>query len=147
MARDSEFSVLACLLREGRLIDRLSTCVTVVGMSFGLLQWLFIARIPFGFSVAAWLVAVGLLQKYWALRVAFDARLFAWLASDAASLDGRIDALDRTLQSLGLQTVKQAERSWTERQQGALRLLRVQGFILAAQCLPIAALLYSHSWF
>jgi hypothetical protein len=146
MARDMEFHVLARLLREGRILDRLSTGVTVLGMAFGLLQLLFVAQIPFGFSVAAWLVALGLVQKYLALRVAFDARLFAWLSSDADSLEERICAVDRTLQCLGLQSVKQAGRSWTKRQQGALRLLRAQGLTLAAQCLPITILIYRHSW-
>jgi hypothetical protein len=146
MPADMQLQVVASLLRRGRTLDQLSTGLTLLGVLFGLLQLLLITPVALGLILSAWLTVVGLLQKYWALRVAFDAELFEAVARDADALPERTQALDQALQNLGLQPANRAGRPWAERQRGALKLLRNQAVLLAAQVLPTFAVILASPW-
>lgn len=152
MPVEVEWQVVASLLRRGRSLDQLSTGLTVLGVLFGLLQWLLVKPLALGLILSVWLIITGLWQKYWAFRVAFDADLFALMARDAdadadvQALAHRTSALDQALQNLGLQPADRAGRPWPERQRGALKLLRNQAVLLAAQVLPTVAVILASPW-
>lgn len=156
MPVEVEWQVVASLLRRGRSLDQLSTGLTLLGVLFGLLQWLLVTPMALGLILSVWLIVTGLWQKYWAFRVAFDADLFALMARDggadadaqalALALAQRTSALDQALQNLGLQPADRAGRPWPERQRGALKLLRNQAVLLAAQVLPTVAVILASPW-
>ena len=152
MPVEVELQVVASLLRRGRSLDQLSTGLTLLGVLFGLLQWLLVTPMALGLILSVWLIVTGLWQKYWAFRVAFDADLFALMARDAdadadvQALAQRTSALDQALQNLGLQPADRAGRPWPERQRGALKLLRNQAVLLAAQVLPTVAVILASPW-
>ncbi|WP_439877466.1 hypothetical protein [Pseudomonas prosekii] len=154
MPVEVELQVVASLLRRGRSLDQLSTGLTLLGVLFGLLQWLLVTPLALGLILSVWLIITGLWQKYWAFRVAFDADLFALMArdadadadADAQALAQRTSALDQALQNLGLQPADRAGRPWPERQRGALKLLRNQAVLLAAQVLPTVAVILASPW-
>lgn len=146
MPVDMELHVTASLLRQGRSLDQLSTGLTLLGVLFGLAQLLMTSIIPLCLILSTGLIILGLLQKYWALRVAFDADLFALVARNAEHLPERTRSLDLALQNLGLQSATRAGRPWAERQRGALKLLRKQAILLAAQVLLTLAALLASPW-
>lgn len=146
MPVDMELHVTASLLRQGRSLDQLSTGLTLMGVLFGLAQLLMTSIIPLCLILSTGLIILGLLQKYWALRVAFDADLFALVARNAEPLPERTRSLDLALQNLGLQSATRAGRPWAERQRGALKLLRKQAILLAAQVLLTLAALLASPW-
>ncbi|MET1068319.1 MAG: hypothetical protein ABWY28_09945 [Pseudomonas prosekii] len=152
MPVEVELQVVAGLLRRGRSLDQLSTGLTLLGVLIGLLQWLLVTPLALGLILSVWLIVTGLWQKYWAFRVAFDADLFALMArdggadADAQALAQRTSALDQALQNLGLQPADRAGRPWPERQRGALKLLRNQAVLLAAQVLPTVAVILASPW-
>ena len=114
----------------------------MLGVLFGLAQLLMVSITPICLLLSLWMIILGLLQKYWALRVAFDADLFALMAKDIE----RTGELDQSLQTLGLQPANRASRPWTERQRGALKLLRKQAYLLAAQVLLTLAVILASPW-
>ena len=150
MPVEVEWQVVASLLRRGRSLDQLSTGLTLLGVLFGLLQWLLVTPLALGLILSVWLIVTGLWQKYGAFRVAFDADLFALMArdggADVQALAQRTSALDQALQNLGLQPADRAGRPWPERQRGALKLLRNQAVLLAAQVLPTVAVILASPW-
>ncbi|CAM2873483.1 MULTISPECIES: hypothetical protein [Pseudomonas] len=142
MPADMQLQVVASLLRRGRSLDQLSTGLTLLGVLFGLAQWLMVSITPICLLLSLWMIILGLLQKYWALRVAFDADLFALMAKDIE----RTGELDQTLQTLGLQPANRPSRPWTERRRGALKLLRKQAYLLGAQVLLTLAVILASPW-
>ena len=142
MPADMQLQVVASLLRRGRSLDQLSTGLTLLGVLFGLAQLLMVSITPICLLLSLWMIVLGLLQKYWALRVAFDADLFALMAKDIE----RTGELDQSLQSLGLQPANRTSRPWTERQRGALKLLRKQAYLLGAQVLLTLAVILASPW-
>ena len=142
MPADMQLQVVASLLRRGRSLDQLSTGLTLLGVLFGLAQLLMVSITPICLLLSLWMIILGLLQKYWALRVAFDADLFALMAKDIE----RTGELDQSLQTLGLQPANRASRHWTERQRGALKLLRKQAYLLGAQVLLTLAVILASPW-
>ncbi|SDJ10256.1 hypothetical protein SAMN05216189_1012147 [Pseudomonas delhiensis] len=139
MPADVQLLLVARLLRRGRDLGRLSDGLTLLAMGLGLYVAAFAGASP-GFALGmALLVLLGLAQKCYALRVALDADLFEALAAPAETLAERTERLDQGLgELLGLPAEK-AGRSWPQRSRGALRLLRWQALLCAAQWL--AALL------
>jgi len=123
----AEAQVIAALLRQGRLLDRLSGTLLLTGVVFGLGQLLLKRADPLLAAVCLALVLAGLVQKYLALRVAFDAELFARLESLSLA------ELDAALLGLGLLAPERAGRPLAERSCGALRLLRRQALCVAGQ--------------
>ena len=72
---------------------------------------------------------VALLQGYFAARCAFDAAVFAALGGESS----HYDSFDTVLTRWRLRGANTGSRSLNERVQGAIRLLRWQGFSFIAQ--------------
>ncbi|AVK06137.1 hypothetical protein ABZR71_04650 [Pseudomonas paraeruginosa] len=140
---EQSLALVAALLRRGRELDRLSAALTLLAIGLGLYQslqgsgWRYFA--PLMLVVAM----LGLWQKYWALRVALDAELFERFSRAGAALEAQTRELDQALAGLGLARVDAAGRSWKQRSEGALRLLRWQAVACAVQFLLALACLLS----
>lgn len=127
----SEFSASVCasLLRQGRTLERASRLLGMAGLLAGGAQALSgPPHVPFGLLCLG-VFLLWLAQLYWALRVALDAELFALLACH----DTPLPALDAALRDLRLKPSGRDDRPLAARGQGALRLLRRQALLLAAQ--------------
>ena len=118
----AEVRVTADALRAVGRVDWLSTGLTLLAVA---------AAVFFRANVVAAVgaVAVGVAAKVYAFRVAFDARLFA------RAVSGTLDAssLDQALESLSLRKRGAAERTWSDRCRGAMRLARIFSAMCAAQ--------------
>ena len=143
---DLHLHTVASLLRRGHCLDQFSTGLTLLAALLGLGQWLLGNVNPWLLLFSGVLFSLGVLQKYWALRVAFDADLFQRMADDQQPLAERTQALDQALNTLGLQPVERAGRPWTERSLGALRLLRRQSLLLAAQVVWTLGFILASPW-
>lgn len=146
MSSDMELHSVASLLRQGRSLDQFSTGLTLLAALLGLGQWLLGRIDPWLLLFSAVLFTLGVLQKYWALRVAFDADLFQRVADGTHPLVERTQALDQALVALGLQPAGRGGRPWSERQNGALRLLRRQSLLLAAQVILTLGFILTSPW-
>jgi len=146
MSSDMELHAVASLLRRGHSLDQFSTGLTLLAALLGLGQCLLGRIDPWLLLFSALLFTLGVLQKYWALRVAFDADLFQRVADGTHPLAERTEALDRALNALGLQPAERGGRLWTERSHGALRLLRRQSLLLAAQVVLTLGFILSSPW-
>lgn len=144
MADEMQLQLVAGLLRRGKSLDRLSSALTLLALVIGLGPLLGFMALSTGAAVCIALLLCGLIQKYYALRVALDAELFATLAAAPEQLERRTTELDQALPGLG----RKAEpgRSWEQRSQGALRLLRLQGLWLALQLLVALAAIVLMPW-
>lgn len=133
MTPNMNLHISASLLRQGKNLDTLSTGITLISVLCSLIPlWLSNISITY-ILLFLGLVCIGLLQKYYALRVAFDADLFTLVAQQPAQQDANTQALDQALNEMGLKAASSSERSWAQRQQGALRLLRNQAIVLVVQ--------------
>lgn len=146
MATEMQLQLVASLLRRGRLLDQLSSGLTLLALALGLAPLIGAQVNPASAMLCGLLVLLGLAQKYWAVRVALDAELFAQLAGQPEQLADNTRQLDAALYSLGLQPANPVERPWPERCRGALRLLRLQVACLAAQILLAVAAVLAMPW-
>jgi hypothetical protein len=143
---DLQLQVTASLLRRGDSLDRLSTGFTLLGALLGLSQYVTDSPGYWGLVCSGGLLVLGLGQKYWALRVAFDADLFQRLAECADNLPESTRALDQALTALNMQPADRGGRPWSERTSGALKLLRRQALLLAAQILLTTVFILAGPW-
>lgn len=146
MSTDMQLQATASLLRRGGSLDRLSTGLTLLGALLGLSQFVMASPGIWGLTCSVALLVLGLWQKYWALRVAFDADLFQHLAASAQDLPERTQALDHALTALGLQPADRGGRPCNERISGALKLLRRQALLVAAQVLLTLVFIVAGPW-
>lgn len=146
MSIDLQLQVTASLLRRGDSLDRLSTGFTLLGALLGLSQYVTESPGYWGLVCSGGLLVLGLGQKYWALRVAFDADLFQRLAECADNLPESTRALDQALTALNMQPADRGGRPWSERTSGALKLLRRQALLLAAQILLTTVFILAGPW-
>ncbi|MDD2101582.1 hypothetical protein [Pseudomonas putida] len=146
MSIDMQLQVTASLLRRGDSLDRLSSGLTLLGALLGLGQYLMPGPGLWSLACSGGLLVLGLWQKYWALRVAFDADLFRHLADRAEDLPQRTQDLDQALTALGLQPAERGGRPWSERIAGALKLLRRQALLVAAQLLLTLVFILANPW-
>ena len=146
MSIDMQLQVTASLLRRGDSLDRLSTGLTLLGALLGLSQYVLSNPGTWGVTCSSGLLVLGLWQKYWAVRVAFDADLFQRLARSAADLGERTQALDQALTALNLQSAERAGPPWSQRIAGALKLLRRQASLVAAQVLLTLVFILAGPW-
>ncbi|MNL10942.1 hypothetical protein D3C87_1317590 [compost metagenome] len=146
MSIDMQLQVTASLLRRGDLLDRLSNGLTLLGALFGLSQSLLADQGFWSATCSCGLLLLGLGQKYWALRVAFDADLFQRLAERAENLPEHTLSLDQALTTLNLQPAEHGGRPWSERITGALKLLRRQALLVAAQVLLTLFFILAGPW-
>lgn len=84
-------------------------------------------------------VVLGLVAKWMALRVRFDARVFAELVDAVHKSGFRTDHLDRALRGVGMLPDRKESRDWDTRCRGALRLMRILGWLTATQGLLFVA--------
>ena len=141
-----QLQLVASLLRRGRTLDRLSNALTLLALAIGLAPLLGAASSLAVAAPCSLLVVLGLVQHYWAQRVALDAELFQRLAQSPARLDEQATQLDSALAELGLRPNDEPSRTWTERSRAALRLLRVQLFLLIGQYLLALLLILAQPW-
>ncbi|MDF3933207.1 hypothetical protein [Pseudomonas citronellolis] len=135
MPADMELSLGAAVLHQGKSIDQLCGGLSLLAVGLGLYAAL-VPGAPSGFAIGMALLALlGLAQKALALRVALDAELFQAMAVAPQALPERTAQLDRALASLLRVPADKAARPWPERARGALRLLRWQALLAAAQWL------------
>jgi hypothetical protein len=146
VSTDLQLEVTASLLRRGDSLDRLSNGLTLLGALLGLSQYVTASPGYWGLICGGGMLVLGLWQKYWALRVAFDADLFQRLAERADNLTESTRALDQALSAMNLQPADRGGRPWSERTRGALRLLRRQALLLAAQILLTAVFILTGPW-
>ncbi|UCJ17628.1 hypothetical protein K5Q02_04400 [Pseudomonas sp. MM211] len=145
MASEMHLQLVAGLLRRGKAIDHLSSALTLLALIIGLGPLLGFMALTTGGAVCVLLLVCGLLQKYYALRVALDAELFSSLAAAPEQLDRRTAELDQALLMLG-RKVSDSSRSWQQRSQGALRLLRMQILWFNLQLLVALAAIVLMPW-
>lgn len=145
MATDMQLQLTATLLRRGRSIDRLSSGVILLALAIGLAPLLGLAMSWPGAVICGLLVAFGLLQKVYAVRVAIDAELFERLSTDPEQLERHTAALDQALLGLG-QPADKSGRSWAQRSQGALALLRRQALWCGLQLLVAVSAVLLMPW-
>lgn len=145
MASEMQLQLVAGLLRRGKSLDRLSSGLSLLALIIGLGPLLGFMALTTGGAVCVALLICGLLQKYYALRVALDAELFASLAAAPEQLDRRTSELDQALLLIG-HKANQGSRSWEQRSQGALRLLRLQALWLGLQLLIALAAIVLMPW-
>lgn len=147
MASEMQLQLVACLLRRGRQLERLSDGLTLLALAIGLAPLLGGNPNPASALLCGLLVMLGLAQKYWAVRVALDGELFARLARQPEQLATHTQQLDQALAGLGLQPATAGGRDWDTRSRGALQLLRRQALWLGAQVLLALAAILAMPWF
>jgi hypothetical protein len=134
-AAQAMLEVANSLLRQGRIIDRLSRLLTVAALVLLIGACALGVASP-GLAVAlALAVLAGLAETYYAIRVGFDAALFDRLR-EPATMD--LATLDIALVQLGLSSAAKSGRALEQRIAGAQRLFYEQG---AAFVIQIAILL------
>ncbi|WP_339513456.1 hypothetical protein [Pseudomonas sp. RL_15y_Pfl2_60] len=146
MPTSGSLYLCAVLLRRGRLLDRLSTALSLVALLLGLAPLLGFPTSVAQAMLCAALITLGLLEKYWAARVEVDAELFSHMSQKIGQLTERTAELDQALEDLGLQQSTAIQRTWTDRSKGALRLLRNQGLCLIGQCTLALLTIVSLPW-
>ncbi|MBV7563048.1 hypothetical protein [Pseudomonas sp. sia0905] len=144
MASEMHLSLIAAMLRRGKTLDRASSALSLLALVIGLGPLLGFMALNTGASVCIALLLCGLIQKYYALRVALDAELFASLADAPEQLQRRTAELDQALLWLGRKA--KPARSWEQRSQGALRLLRLQALWLGLQLMVALAAIVLMPW-
>ncbi len=145
MTDEMHLQLIAGLLRRGKALDRFSSALTLIALVIGLGPLLGFMALTTGGAVCVLLLVCGLLQKYYALRVALDAELFTHVSGDPTQLARRTAELDQALVMLG-HKADQRFRSWDQRGQGALRLLRLQGLWLGLQVFIALAAIVLMPW-
>ncbi len=122
----NQIQLTSALLKYTQSIDWLSTVLLVLTV-------LATYAAPFSFSVVFPLLLTGLIGivvKYISLRLSFDREIFAHFSQlPLSQLNQETDALDEGLISLHLVIPKKPQRTWADRCNGAIYLLRTQ-FIL-----------------
>lgn len=145
MASDLQLQLVATLLRRGKAIDRLSSAVLLLALAIGLSPLLGMAASVPAAGLCAALVVLGGVQKFYAIRVAIDAELFQHLSQAPDQLERRTAELDQALLGLG-QPAANTGRSWAQRRQGALGLLRRQALWCGLQLLVAVSAVLLMPW-
>lgn len=128
-------AIAAAYLRQGRLLDRVSRGLTLLGVG-GILAGTY-ASAPLLVTAPVLLVLFfGLVQSYFALRAGFDAEIFGHLAGNAFSTTN----FDGAMKRLSLFVEDRPSRPMSERARGAMVLVRRQAIFLGLQVLCLLAL-------
>ena len=131
MTSGSDHAILetaSALLRQGRIIDRLSRLLTVAALGLLVGGGALAILSPALATALTLAVLAGIVQTYFAIRVGFDAALFDRLRQ---TMD--LAALDAALVQLGLLPATKTGRRLDQRITGAQRLFLRQGVALAIQ--------------
>jgi len=129
------------LLKQGKNIDIASTLITIIAIVICCIPLLLQKTAFIGTSglFAMLVFCLWLIQKYYAIRISIDMNLFAYLAIHSQSANERINELDDCLTHLKLK--KKANHNWSERQRGALNLIKKQIVFFAGQVILFLILL------
>ena len=125
-------------LAAAATIDTLATGLTLAGVA-GIVLALAQPVAALAALALTGVVVLGLVAKWMALRVSFDARVFAELVDAVHKSGFRTDHLDRALRGVGMLPNRKESRDWDTRCRGALRLMRILGWLTAAQGLLFVA--------
>ena len=125
-------------LAAAATIDTLATGLTLAGVA-GIVVALALPVAAPATAALAGVVVLGLVAKWMALRVRFDARVFAELVDAVHKSGFRTDHLDRALRGVGMLPNRKESRDWDTRCRGALRLMRILGWLTVAQGLIFVA--------
>ena len=125
-------------LAAAATIDTLATGLTLAGVA-GIVVALALPVAAPATAALAGVVVLGLVAKWMALRVSFDARVFAELVDAVHKSGFRTDHLDRALRGVGMLPNRKESRDWDTRCRGALRLMRILGWLTVAQGLLFVA--------
>ena len=125
-------------LAAAATIDTLATGLTLAGVA-GIVVALALPVAAPATAALAGVVVLGLVAKWMALRVRFDARVFAELVDAVHKSGFRTDHLDRALRGVGMLPDRKESRDWDTRCRGALRLMRILGWLTVAQGLLFVA--------
>ena len=125
-------------LAAAATIDTLATGLTLAGVA-GIVLALAQPVAALAALALTGVVVLGLVAKWMALRVRFDARVFAELVDAVHKSGFRTDHLDRALRGVGMLPDRKESRDWDTRCRGALRLMRILGWLTAAQGLLFVA--------
>jgi hypothetical protein len=125
-------------LAAAATIDTLATGFTLAAVAGTVVAHVQPVGAPAAFAFAC-VIALGLFAKWMALRVRFDARVFAELVDAVHKSGFRTDHLDRALRGVGMLPDRKENRDWDTRCRGALRLMRILGWLAAAQGLLFVA--------
>lgn len=125
-------------LAAAATIDTLATGLTLAGVA-GIVLALAQPVAALAALALTGVVVLGLVAKWMALRVSFDARVFAELVDAVHKSGFRTDHLDRALRGVGMLPDRKESRDWDTRCRGALRLMRILGWLTAAQGLLFVA--------
>lgn len=124
-------AITAAMLRRGAMIHRLAMGVATVVFVISIIGGGVAIRVSAATATASLVFALACIEFYLAARVALDADLFAELSRRDADLAG----FDRAMTTRGLLPAKKAGRAMEQRAQGALRLMKLQAGVCAAQIL------------
>ena len=125
-------------LAAAATIDTLATGLTLAGVA-GIVLALAQPVAALAALALTGVVVLGLVAKWMALRVRFDARVFAELVDAVHKSGFRTDHLDRALRGVGMLPDRKESRDWDTRCRGALRLMRILGWLTVAQGLLFVA--------
>lgn len=146
MPTSGSLYLCAVLLRRGRLLDLLSTALSLIALVLGLAPLLGFPTSATQAMFYAAVITFGMLEKYLAARVEVDAELFIHMSQHIEQLTERTAELDQALEDLGLQQSTATPHTWADRSKGALRLLRNQGLCLIVQCTLVLLAIVSLPW-
>jgi hypothetical protein len=128
-------AIAASYLRQGKVLDKISRGLTLVGCVAVIAGTYASAPLPItGLAVLS--VLLGLVQAYFALRAGFDAEIFSHLASGAFSAT----TFDGSMKRLKLIAADRASRPMSDRARGAMGLVRRQAIAIGLQIICILAL-------
>ena len=128
-------AIAASYLRQGRVLDKISRGLTLIGCVAVIAGAYASAPLPIT-GLAILTVLLGLAQAYFALRAGFDAEIFNHLARGSFSAT----TFDGSMKRLRLIAADRAARPMSDRARGAMGLVRRQATAVALQVLSILAL-------
>ncbi|CAM5770137.1 hypothetical protein LMIY3S_03071 [Labrys miyagiensis] len=128
-------AIAASYLRQGKLLDKISRGLTIVGC-VTVIVGAFASAPLLVTGVAALSVLFGMLQVYFALRAGFDAEIFGHLATGSFSAT----TFDGSMKILRLIDAERTPRPMSDRARGAMVLVRRQATVVGLQVLSILTL-------
>ncbi len=128
-------AIAASYLRQGKMLDKISRGLTLVG-SVGVMVGTYAAAPLPVIGLAVLSVLFGLAEAYFGLRASFDAEIFGHLARGSFSAT----SFDGSMKRLKLSAADRAPRAMSDRAKGAMGLVRRQAAAVGLQIICILAL-------
>jgi hypothetical protein len=128
-------AIAASYLRQGRLLDKISRGLTLIG-SVAVIVGTYASAPLAVIGLAALSVLLGLAETYFALRAGFDAEIFSHLATGSFSAT----TFDGSMKRLKLIHSDRTPRPMSDRARGAMGLVRYQAAAIGLQIVSILTL-------